>query len=174
MNAKKLAIDAMLAAMCAALGYVAIDLLAVKVTFESLPVLVGALMFGPIHGMAISAVGTFIYQILRYGFSYTTVLWMLPYVLCGLAAGLYAHFRHYELPRRGTLITVLLCELMITALNTGVIYVDSKIYGYYTPQLILGALAARIGIAVAKGILFGLIVPEIIKRVKPMAAKGRR
>ena len=174
MNAKKLAIDAMLAAMCAALGYVAIDLLAVKVTFESLPVLVGALMFGPIHGMAIGAVGTFIYQILRYGFSYTTVLWMLPYVLCGLAAGLYAHFRHYELPRRGTLITVLLCELMITALNTGVIYVDSKIYGYYTPQLILGALAARIGIAVAKGILFGLIVPEIIKRVKPMAAKGRR
>ena len=83
MNAKKLAIDAMLAAMCA------------------------ALMFGPIHGMAIGAVGTFIYQILRYGFSYTTVLWMLPYVLCGLAAGLYAHFRHYELPRRGTLITVL-------------------------------------------------------------------
>ena len=168
MKAKELALDAMLAAMCAALGYLAIDLLAVKVTFESLPVLVGALMFGPVHGMAIGAVGTFIYQILRYGFSYTTVLWMLPYILCGLAAGLYARAKHYDLPRRGTLIAVLLCELMITALNTGVIYIDSKIYHYYTPQLIYGALAARIGIAVAKGVLFGLIIPEIINRVRPL------
>ena len=174
MNAKKLAIDAMLAAMCAALGYLAIDLTAVKVTFESLPVLVGALMFGPVHGMAIGAVGTFLYQILRYGFSYTTVLWMLPYILCGLVAGLYAKAKHYDLPQRGTLVVVLICELMITALNTGVIYIDSKIYGYYTPQLILGALAARIMIAVAKGILFGLVIPEIIKGVRTVVKPGEK
>lgn len=173
MNPRKLAIDAMLAAMCAVLGYLAIDLLAVKVTFESLPVLLGALLFGPVHGMAIGAVGTFIYQILRYGFSYTTVLWMLPYIVCGLVAGLYGRARKYEYTRQGLLVIIMVCELMITALNTGVIYIDSKVFGYYTPELITGALAARIGIAVAKGVIFGLIMPELIKGVRTVTRPGK-
>ena len=174
MNAKKLAVDAMLAAMCAVLGYLAIDLLAVKVTFESLPVLLAGLLFGPLHGAAVGFVGTFIYQVLRYGFSYTTVLWMLPYVLCGLVAGLYGRAKHYDYTRKGLLIVVTVCELMITALNTGVIFIDSKIFGYYTPQLITGALAARIGIAVAKGVVFGLILPEVIKGVRTVIVRERK
>ena len=44
---KQLTLDAMLAAMCAVLGYLAIDTGTVKVTFESVPVLIAALMFGP-------------------------------------------------------------------------------------------------------------------------------
>ena len=168
MNAKKLALDAVFAAVCAALGYLALDFLAVKVTFESLPVLTGALLLGPMHGMAIGAVGTFLYQLLRYGLSYTTVLWMLPYVLCGLVAGLWSRAARYNPSRRHVFACALVCELMITALNTGVIYTDSVIYGYYTPQLILGALALRIGIAAAKGVVFGLILPEILKGLRHM------
>ena len=166
MNAKRMALDALMAALCALLGYLALDMLAVKVTFESLPVIMGGLLFGPVDGMAVGAVGTFIYQMLRYGFSYTTVLWMLPYVLAGLAAGLYSRRVAGKLSRRGIFITTLLCELMVTALNTVVIYIDSKIFGYYTPQLIMGALGVRMAIAAVKGVVFGLILPEIIKGVK--------
>ena len=172
MNARKLAFDALFAAVCAALGYFALDFLAVKVTFESLPVLTGGLLLGPVHGIIIGAVGTFIYQLLRYGLSYTTVLWMLPYIACGLAAGLYARSVRFSHTRRGVFITSMLCEFMITALNTGVIYVDSKLFGYYPPQLILGALALRIGIAAVKGALFGLVLPEILKGLKKAGAAG--
>jgi len=87
LSVRQLALDAMMAAMCAVLGYVAVDTGSVKVTFESFPVLLGALLFGPVDGLLIGVVGTGLYQLLRYGVSVTTLLWMLPYALCGLLAG---------------------------------------------------------------------------------------
>ena len=41
MKTKQLTLDAMLAAMCAVLGYVALDMGNIKITFESLPILLG-------------------------------------------------------------------------------------------------------------------------------------
>ena len=87
MKTKRLAVDAVLSAMCAVLGAVAIDLNSIKITLESFPVLLGALLFGPVDGMAIGFVGTFLYQLLRYGISATTMLWILPYAAVGWLAG---------------------------------------------------------------------------------------
>ena len=75
---KKLAMDSMLAAMCAVLGYLSLDFGNLKITFESVPILLGALLLGPIDGMAIGGVGTLLYQLVRYGVSVTTPLWILP------------------------------------------------------------------------------------------------
>ena len=75
---KKLAMDSMLAAMCAVLGYLSLDFGNLKITFESVPILLGALLLGPIDGMAIGGVGTLLYQLVRYGVSVTTLLWILP------------------------------------------------------------------------------------------------
>ena len=69
---RKIALDSMLAAMCAALGYAALDFNNLKITFESLPILLGALLLGPVDGLAIGVVGTLIYQLIRYGVSATT------------------------------------------------------------------------------------------------------
>ena len=66
---KQLTLDAMLAAMCAVLGYLSLDFGNLKITFESLPILLGAMLFGPADGFLIGTVGTFIYQLLRYGVS---------------------------------------------------------------------------------------------------------
>ena len=41
MKTRQLTLDAMLCALCAVLGYVALDLGSVKLTFESLPILLG-------------------------------------------------------------------------------------------------------------------------------------
>lgn len=57
MKTRQLTIDAMLCAACAVLGYVALDLGNIKVTFESLPILLGGLLFGPVDGMLIGGVG---------------------------------------------------------------------------------------------------------------------
>lgn len=162
----RLSTDAMLCAMCAVLGYLAIDLTTVKITFESLPIFLAAIMFGPVDGLAVGAVGTLIYQLLRYGFSATTLLWMFPYMLLGVLIGLFAKYNGYRPGRIPTLVAVTFGELLVTALNTGVIYADSKIYGYYYPMIILGSLAVRLIISLVKGVLFGAALPPLTAAIR--------
>ena len=64
MKTRQLTMDAVLAAMCAVLGAVSIDLGNLKLSFESLPVIIGALLFGPVDGLLIGGIGTFLYQFL--------------------------------------------------------------------------------------------------------------
>lgn len=166
MKTRQLAIDAMLAAMCAVLGYVALDMNSIKITFESLPVLLAALLFGPVDGMLVGGIGTLIYQLLRYGVSATTLLWILPYVVCGLMVGLGAKAGRFSLKRWQVLALVVVSELVITLLNTGVIYVDSKIYGWYYPALIVGSLALRLVVCVVKAVAFGVILPWLTQAIR--------
>lgn len=162
----KLVIDAMLAAMVAVLGYISIDATVFKITFESLPIFIGAFLLGPIDGMLIGGVGTLIYQLLRYGFAYTTVLWMLPYIVAGLLCGLVAKSDKFNTSKLKFIIVTLCAELLISVLNTGVIFLDSKINHYYYAGIILGSLALRMVIAVAKGVVFGAILPFLLSGIK--------
>lgn len=161
MKTRQLTLDAMLCALCAVLGYVALDLGNVKLTFESLPVLLGGVLFGPVDGMLIGGVGTLTYQLLRYGVSATTLLWIVPYIVCGLIAGAWGRMNRFRLERMQTIFLVVSAELVVTGLNTVPIYVDSKLYGYYYPGIIAGVLALRLAISVGKGIAFGIILPEL-------------
>ena len=162
----KLVIDAMLAAMVAVLGYISIDATVFKITFESLPIFIGAFLLGPVDGMLIGGVGTLIYQLLRYGFAYTTVLWMLPYIVAGLLCGLIAKSDKFNTSKLKFIVVTLCAELLISVLNTGVIFLDSKINHYYYAGIILGSLALRIVVAVAKGIVFGAILPYLLSAIK--------
>lgn len=166
MKTKQLTVDAMLSAMCAVLGFIAVDTGNLKVTFESLPIMLGALLFGPIDGLVIGGIGTLLYQLLRYGVSVTTPLWMLPYALCGLIVGLYAKKHDYALGKRQLTVLVVLTELLITALNTGVLCIDSLIYGYYSSIYIFGTLIPRILICVIKAVAFSFVLPVLIGAVR--------
>ena len=166
MKTKRLAIDGMLAAMCAVLGYIAIDATAFKITFETLPIILGALMFGPIDGFAVGGIGTLIYQLLKYGVSSTTLLWILPYCIMGFLLGLYAKKSGYKNTDRQILIAVVLSELLVTILNTGVMYVDAVVYGYYFKGFITGGLVLRLFVCIGKAVVFGIVVPKITTAVK--------
>ncbi len=159
-------VNSMMAAMCAVLGYISLDMGNIKVTFESFPIILGALLFGPMAGSLIAGVGDFIYQILRYGFTATTLLWIMPYVAAGLVIGWYAKKNNFELTRVKTLIIVIIGEIIITVLNTVVMYADAKIYGYYSFAYIFGATAARIVLCIGRGTVFGIAMPPILSSVK--------
>lgn len=165
-NTKKLALDGMCTAMCTVLGYIAIDTGSVKVTFESLPILAGAFLFGPVDGLAIGTVGTLLYQLLRYGVSATTPLWILPYTLCGLAAGLCAQRINLSRARRALTATVVGCELLVTLCNTIALYVDSQLYGYYFPGFITGSLALRLVLCIVKALAFSAVLPRLLHAVR--------
>lgn len=166
MKTRKLALNAVLAAMCAALGALALDLNSIKITFESFPILLGALLFGPLDGLAVGFVGTLLYQLLRYGVSVTTPLWILPYALAGLVTGFYARRRAFSLTTGQTVGIVVAAEVLITALNTLVMYIDAKLYGYWFPGFISAMLLPRGAVCVAKAVVFGLVLPKLCESVR--------
>lgn len=175
MKTRKLALNAVLAAMCAALGALALDLNSIKITFESFPILLGALLFGPLDGLAVGFVGTLLYQLLRYGVSATTLLWILPYALAGLVTGLlrqaprlFAHDRTDGRHRRGP------PEVLVTALNTLVMYIDAKLYGYWFPGFISAhAAAARRGVRCESRCVRPCTAEAVRARAPRAARRGR-
>ena len=168
MKSRQISMDAVLCAMCAVLGAVSLELGNFKISFESLPVMIGALLFGPVDGFLIGGIGTFIYQILRYGFSVTTVLWIAPYAICGLLMGLYARRKGFSLSNGQTALAVSLGCVLIFVLNTGVMYVDSIVYQYYSAVYIFGSLPLRTVICVVKAVAFSVVMPILLKAAKKL------
>lgn len=163
---KYLTFCSLLSAMTALCGYLAVDTGNLKISLESLPILIAALLFGPAFGLTVGGLGTLIYQLLRYGLSLTTCLWILPYPAAGLIAGLYAKSKKRDLTRGETIFIACTSELFITILNTFVLLIDSKIYGYYHPLLITSMLVPRLLLAVGKGICFAMLVPALVKSLR--------
>ena len=123
-TARRLAADAMFAAMVTVLGLVSISTGNLKITVEALPVFLGAL------GLCVGAVSA------RHGYDCT--------------------------PRQLALLAVL-GELGITVLNTGSLYLDSLIYGYYSPVFVFGTLPLRLAICAGKGIVLALLLPTLLR-----------
>lgn len=164
---RQLALNAVLAAVCTVLAGLSLKIGGnLKISFESLPVHIGALLFGPVDGMLIGGIGTFIYQVLLsgYGISATTVLWILPYVSCGLMDGLCA--ARMGRGRGGVFFTLLLSELCITLLNTFALYMDSKIYAYYSPAFVFGTLALRLLLCLVRALVYTALMPPLLGSLK--------
>ena len=166
MKTRKLALNAVLAAMCASLGALALDLNSIKITFESFPILLGALLFGPLDGLAVGFVGTLLYQLLRYGVSVTTPLWILPYALAGLVTGFYAKRRGFSLTTKQTVGIVVAAEVLITALNTLVMYIDAKLYGFWFQGFFSAMRLPRSAVCIGKAVVFGLVLPKLCARIR--------
>ena len=172
---QQLTMDAVLAAMVVVLGFLSIRIGNImKVSLEDFPVIFAALMFGPVDGMVVAAVGIFLYQLLSYGITVTTVLWILPFVVAGGLSGWYAKKSNYNNSSKQILITFIICELIIFALNTGAIYADSKIYGYYYPTIITGMILIRAVTAIGKGVVLGLVSPPVLRALSKVTGNGRR
>ena len=158
-TARRLAADAMFAAMVTVLAVAAIKTGNLKITIEAMPVFLGALM-------VIGGIGTLLYQLLSYGVTATTALWIAPYVLLGLCVGAVSARHGYACTKRQLVLLVVLGELGITALNTASLYIDSLIYGYYSPVFVFGTLPLRLGICAAKAVVFSLLLPSLLPLVR--------
>lgn len=166
MQTRRLCLNAVLAAMCAVLGAISLDFGNLKLTFESFPVLIAALLFGPLDAVLVGGIGTFLYQVLRYGITVTTPLWIMPYMLCGLFVGLYAKKQGFSLNKRQLWLAVFTGSILIFLLNTFVLYVDSKVYGYYSFVYIFGTIIPRTVICLAKAAVFSAVMPMMLDAAK--------
>lgn len=169
MNTKRLTTLAMLIAIYCVLSILTpIKMANFKFTFEGFPVLVAGLLMGPIDGLIVGAIGSTIYQLLfsGYGITATTPLWILPHALSGLVIGLYARRHNFELSFKHYAIISIIAALLKTALNTFALYIDAKMYGYYSDALVFGNLAIKIITGIILALVYSSVLPKLISFLK--------
>ena len=172
--AQRLAFDGTLAALTVILGFVSIRIGNVmKISLEDMPVIFAALLFGPAEGTAVAFTGIFLYQLLSYGITVTTPLWILPFMIAAAVTGAFAKRANYNNTDRQILMLFLVGEFIIFGFNTLAIYTDAKVYGYYYPTIISGMILIRAATAAAKGVILGLISPAILKKLSVITRNGR-
>lgn len=167
MKPKRFVTNAMLIAMYVVLSLVAtINAGNMKFTLDSFPIIIGAAIFGPIDGMTIGLMGSFINQLISYGFTATTILWIIPAGVRGLLIGIYAKHHKFDMTFKQTQFITISSALIVTALNTLIMYIDSKIYGYYSYAYVFGGILPRIVAGIIIAFVFGSILPPVLKQVK--------
>lgn len=161
-------IGAMLIAVYTVLStYASVSLGNIRFTFEALPVLLAAALYGPAPAVTVGALGSFLNQLLTYGLTPTTLLWILPHAAGGAVAGLMC--------RKGRPLILAACAsaLTVTLLNTLAMYVDSRMYGYYSAYYVFGALLYRLLGGIVTGMLFSQLLPPVLRRVSRAAGAGK-
>lgn len=153
---------AMLAALCAALSFLSVDLGNFKFSFSGFPIIVAGFLFGIPDGMAVGLVGALIEQIVRYGIDVTTALWVLPAVARGLFIGVFAQVFGKRLRYFHVVAIAAASGVLVTILNTGVMYLDSVIKGYYSYAYVFGALLPRFVSGIITSGVFGAVTPLLV------------
>ena len=178
MATKRLAVNAVLIAIYVVLRFFNIPIgNSFRFTLAPFPVILCALLYGPVDGLLIGLLGEFLSQVLGpYGLTPTTLLWCLGETLRGGTLGLCAmlFLKKWLLSAdgiRGTQIGVLLLCCVVTGVlaslgQTFALYVDSKMMGYYTYAVVFGVMVWRIVIYAALSAIFGYLSLPIISALK--------
>lgn len=138
-----------------------------KLTFEHLPVILCSVLYGPVDGLIVGALGELINQMLTFGFTPTTILWMLPAIFRGVSIGLCAKLMGEKLGLNKsfplTFIAVCIVSGLICSLiNTFAFYVDSKMFGYYSYAAVFGVLGIRLAGSALSSIVMALVTKPVI------------
>ena len=175
---KRLVLDAVLIALYIVLGFWKIPIGNIlRVNMASFAVVVCAVAFSPLDGLVVGFMGEFLSQILGpYGLTPTTALWALPEAVRGVTLGLaMLLFARKQLTAgkiiKSKAIVVYLAVCIFTGLlaslfNTFALYVDSKMFGYYSYHMVFGVLIARLGIATVLSTMFGYIALPVVSALR--------
>jgi len=173
---------ALLTAMYVLLGsYLVIRHPAIEISLKSLPVVVGALLFGPACGGLVALLGEFLAQLLAWGLQPNTILWVLPPAANGLVVGILA-VRSWNagkpLEKRvgWCYAAALLGSLATSAATTVSLWLDSLMYGYYTFALVFGGALLRLGkdlVVVAVVVAAAIPLTRLLRRAGIAPAQGR-
>lgn len=164
-NTKRIVTNAMFAAVFFVLGLISLDLGFMKITFTGLPVIISGLLFGPVDGFIVGLLGSFLEQMLKHGFTATTILWIIPAGVRGLIMGFYAVKCKRNYTSLGMTSMIVLSALAVTTINTLVWYIDSLIYHYYSFEVVFGSAVLRYVTGIVTAVIFSVITPFILNRI---------
>lgn len=167
---RRIAVDGMLAALYFALSALIVNLRFplgdLQVRFTALALITAALLFSTFDACAVALIGELLYQLLFFGLSATTPVWLLPPVLHALLLGLSAAWirRRVSAPRQNAAFfaACLVCGLLNAVFNTAALYVDSHVFGYYRADTFFVMALIRLGVGVLTAALTaGIAIPLV-------------
>lgn len=163
LSTRKLVTIAMLTAVYVVLSLVGtLNLWWIRISVDSLPIILGALLYGPAGGLLVGLLGSFMNQLITYGLTATTVLWVIPAAARGLMIGAYARKHSYELFRAQIIGVLCATAVIVTALNTGAMYLDSVINGYYSYAYVFGGVVTRVAAGIATALVMSFVAPPVV------------
>ncbi len=165
MTTKRLVLDALCVALYIALNLVSIPLPGIKITLDALPILLAAILYGPVDGLIVGLMGNFLAAALGlgYGLSATTPLWMIPPGLRGLLVGLAARSRRFSLKALPLGALMVVTALITTAVTTGVMWLDCQVFQYSFLVTYLPGIPARILAGILSALVYTFALPPILK-----------
>lgn len=168
LNLKKMILIALYTAMMTVLSlYGTFSLYGVKITIQNLPLMLAAITLGAIPGALVGFIGMLLNQMLTYGFTATTLFWVLPQTIIGMFVGFI--FEKKLIKQEASLkffACIIISQIVLTLLNTISMYVDAVIFGYYNFMVVFGTFILRIMLSIITGIAYCVILPLFIKLVK--------
>lgn len=168
---RRLAIDAVILALYFALSLVQVTVGGIRITFKHLAVIISALIYGPVDGLLVGGLGEMLSQMMSYGFTPTTLLWMLPTMVQGLLLGLCTSASKKKLGLDAVLekpvpvgffIACGVTGVVSSCLNTFAYYVDAKMFGYYVYELVFGVFWLRLGIGIISSIVLAMAAKLVV------------
>ena len=169
---RRIAMDGVLVGMFLVLGLLRLRFgTFLEIGLGTIVITLAAVAISPIDAFIIGAIGETLNQIFfsGYGITPTTPLWVLPVALRGLLIGLVAYLyrrKGDELIRHKVVyfVTIMGTALIISGLDTGLLYLDGLIMGYPV-QYTLAQTAIRFGTSQLTAVLVALLVIPLYRAV---------
>ncbi len=134
-----------------------------KITLSGLPLIMCGIMFGPWPAFTAGMIAGLLAQFLDgYGITPTTILWILPAGMRGLIVGFFMKNKKPSEHTTLLMMSIIISSIIVTLINTVGLYVDSKLYQYYSYAYVFGSFLARILLSVITSIVYCVLVPILI------------
>lgn len=139
----------------------------IRISIDQLPILLLAILFGPLESAVAALLGGFFYQVQMYGMQWMLFPWLLSSVVRGVIVGLgcrYLTRRNDDRPwKKPVQFIALLCfaAIVTTIVNTAVIGLEAGIKGILTVEMMFDNFYTRLFLSTVISILVGLTLPPI-------------
>jgi len=140
----------------------------IKITFAMLPIIFIAILCGSIEGLSVGLLGTLLSQLLTFGWTQSTIFWILPGALCGLAAGLFLKIFNKKISLKSVSVSIGLAMLVYVLFNLVASYFDGVIiYKYMTVHALLVLIPVRVLIATIQTVIYVAVCLPLCKALRP-------
>lgn len=165
---KKIALMAMYVSIFVILSkFVSFNLGFLQVTPRIFPFYVAALTLDFGSSCLVAFVGGLLDQLTSgYGITVTTPLWCIPPLVSTIVvafANIKFHINKFDFK---FITIIVVANLIMTILNTAVLYVDSVVYSYYAFPTIFGSFIIKLMSSVVTAIIYCALIPSVVKTIK--------
>ena len=140
----------------------------IVITVSGITEVVAGLLFGPLSGGITGLLGSFLNQLITYGFTATTVLWILPAAVKGWMCGVYAKAYDYQLNPFQILWILAVSARVVTTMNTVVQIIDAEIFQYSTKATQVAIMVTRYINGALTSVVYMIVTTPLLHRLNKL------